>query len=62
MKDTLDTTGDSVTISCITPYNTTLEIDFGDVGTKETLCLMQASAPVALNPGDRIIVYPDTTR
>ncbi|AJM91645.1 hypothetical protein [Nitrosopumilus piranensis] len=61
MKDTLDT-GDSVTISCTTPDNTTLEIDFGDVGTKETLCLMQASAPVALNPGDRMIVYPNTTR
>ena len=56
MKDTVDA-GGSVTTSCTTPDSTTLEIDFDDAGSQETLCLVQATAPIALNPGDRMIVY-----
>ena len=58
MKDTVDA-GGAVTTACgaAFPDGTTLEIDFDDAGTQETLCLQQASAPIALNPGDRMIVY-----
>ena len=56
MKDTIDA-GGAVTTACTTPDATTLEIDFDDAGTQETLCLTQATAPIALNPGDRMIVY-----
>ena len=59
MNDTVDV-GGSVTTACNTtafPDATTLEIDFDDAGPLPTLCLLQASAPIALNPGDRMIVY-----
>ncbi|MHA7733331.1 hypothetical protein [Nitrosopumilus sp. S6] len=56
MRDTVDA-GGSVTTSCTSPDGTTLEIDIDDAGTLPTLCLEQAAAPVALNPGDRMIIY-----
>ncbi|MHA7733884.1 hypothetical protein [Nitrosopumilus sp. S6] len=56
MKDTVDA-GGAVTTSCTSPDGTTLEIDIDDAGALPTLCLEQATAPIALNPGDRMIVY-----
>jgi len=60
MYDTIDVTGGAVTTACDLadfPDATTLEIDFDDAGSLPTLCLLQASAPIALSPGDRMIVY-----
>jgi len=59
MYDSVDV-GGAVTSACNTtsfPDATTIEIDFDDAGTLPTLCLLQASAPIALSPGDRMIVY-----
>ncbi len=59
MYDSVDV-GGAVTTACDVsafPDATTIEIDFDDAGTLPTLCLLQASAPIALNPGDRMIVY-----
>ena len=51
-------TGSSVTTSCTTPDATTIEYDFdGSSGAKPTLCLLQATGPTGLNPGERMIVY-----
>jgi hypothetical protein len=32
-------------------------MDFDGAGSKKTLCLVQASGPTSLNPGERMIVY-----
>ena len=57
VKDSI-LTGSSVTTTCTTPDATTIEYDFdGSSGTKPTLCLLQASGPIGLNPGERMIVY-----
>jgi len=36
---------------------TTIEIDLDGQGVKPTLCLLQANAPISLQPGQRLIVY-----
>lgn len=56
MRDTIEA-GGTVTSSCTTPDATTLEIDLDDSGPLPTLCLVQATAPIALSPGDKMIVY-----
>jgi hypothetical protein len=60
MKDSEDS-GYTVTSQCASDTSndaTTLEVDLdGSAGTKPTLCLLQASGPAALQPGDRLVVY-----
>lgn len=56
--DSVDSGGTVSAPTCTSPDGNTLEIDFdGNTGSKPTLCLVQASGPPALNPGDRLIVY-----
>ena len=57
--DSVDS-GGSVTTSCTTPDDTTIELDFdGAVPStgKPTICLLQATGPTTLLPGERMIVY-----
>ena len=45
-----------VTTACTTA-GTTLTIDLDAAGTLPTLCLVQGSGPIGLNPGERTIIY-----
>ena len=45
-----------VTTACTTA-GTTLTIDLDAAGTLPTLCLVQGTGPVGLNPGERTIIY-----
>jgi len=47
----------AVTTDCTTPDPTTIEMDLDASGVKPTLCLVQASGPSSLQPGERLIVY-----
>lgn len=62
LKDTIETGGgrttDCTTISASFTDALTIEYDFDGVSaTKPTLCMKQASGPIGLNPGERMIVY-----
>ena len=46
-----------VTTDCVPNDDTILEMDLDGLGTKATLCLVQASGPTSLQPGERMIVY-----
>jgi len=49
---------DSPVVSNACPAGgTTLTIDLDAAGTLPTLCLVQGTGPVGLNPGDRAIIY-----
>ena len=37
--------------------STTVRLDFDGSGSKPSLCLLQASGPSSLNPGERLIIY-----
>ena len=39
------------------PNDWDIYVDFDGLGGKPTLCLTQASGPISLNPGERMIVY-----
>ncbi|MCZ6581846.1 MAG: hypothetical protein O6761_01580 [Thaumarchaeota archaeon] len=56
--DSIDS-GGSVTTSCtVGTDDTVIELDFdGSAPTKPTICLLQASGPTTLLPGERMIVY-----
>ncbi len=59
-RDTIDS-GGSVTTSCTTGDDTTIEYDLdGNLGggttDKKTMCLVKASGPTSLSPGERLIV------
>jgi len=61
LLDSVDS-GGTVTTSCTTADDTTIELDFdGNLGggsnDKPTLCLIQAGGPTSLSPSDRMIVY-----
>jgi len=52
----LENTSPNTTTPC--PGGTNfLEIDFDKLGSKPTLCLNQASGPISLTPGQKMIVY-----
>jgi len=52
----LEVTSPNTTTPC-PPGANKLEIDFDKLGSKPTLCLNQASGPISLNPGERMIIY-----
>ena len=58
LLDSVDS-GGTVTTSCtIGTDDTVIELDFdGVTSTKPTICLLQATGPTTLLPGERMIVY-----
>ena len=62
-----DTNGDmidSATVTTACSPVVDLEIDLDGAGTNPTLCMSVRNSPVALNPGDRMVIYfqvPDGT-
>ena len=60
LRDSVDASS-TVTTSCPTSVtltdDNTIETDFDGAGSKPTICLLQASGPTSLNPGEKLIVY-----